>query len=414
MKYSGFIAGLALLAAMPQSAQAQESLLDQSSLLDVPGGPKQALKDAGIDLGVSVTQFYQGLVQGEGDKDWESGGKTDVVATFNGEKLGLWQGLFVNVHGEFVYGNDVNAQGDGTVLPINTALAFPALGGYDTDISLVVTQAFSEAASLSAGKFNMLDAAAKTPLVGGGGIDTFMNISLAAPVSGVTPPYILGGIFSYKTEPANFTVMVYDPRNAQDSGVIEHPFADGVTTSLSVTVPVEIGGLKGYQGVRGVYSTLQGLDLNNIPQIVLPPESQDIETKDGYWYFSYSFQQYLVQDPADPRVGWGVFGQIAVSDGNPNPMQWSGYIGVGGTSFIADRPDDRFGIAYFYDGLSGDLKDGLDALSIDLGDEQGIEAFYNYAATPWLRLTANAQVIDPSLSDDTAIFLGLRAQLKLF
>ena len=95
-------------------------------------------------------------------------------------------------------------------------------------------------------------------------------------------------------------------------------------------------------------------------------------------------------------------------------MKWSGYIGVGGTSFIADRPDDRFGIAYFYNGLSGNLKDGLDTLGIDLADEQGIEAFYNYAVTPWLRLTADAQVIDPSLSDDTAIFLGLRAQLKLF
>ena len=31
-----------------------------------------------------------------------------------------------------------------------------------------------------------------------------------------------------------------------------------------------------------------------------------------------------------------------------------------------------------------------------------------------LRLTADAQIIDPGQSDETAIFLGLRAQLKLF
>lgn len=407
-------AGLAFFAASPTFVLAQESLLDQSTLFDVPGGPKQALRDAGIDLNVNVTQFYQGLVQGAGKQDWKYGGKTDLFATFSGEKLGLWQGLFVNVHGEYVYGNDVNTQGDGSILPINTALAFPPLGGRDTDLSVVVTQAFSQTASLSAGKFNMLDAAAKTPLLGGGGINTFMNVALAAPVSGVTPPYILGGIFTYKTEPAIFTLMVYDPRNAQKSEVITHPFADGVTTSLSATIPVNIGGHTGYQNVRGVYSTLNGLDLASIPQIRLPPISQDIEKKDGYWFLSYSFQQYLVQNSSNPAEGWGIFGQIAVSDGNPNPIQWSGFIGLGGTSFIPDRPEDRFGIAYFYDGLSGHLKNGLDAFGVDLRDERGIEAFYNYAATPWLRLTADVQIIDPGLSDRTAIFLGLRAQLKVF
>src|ERR1700730_7392579 len=104
----------------------------------------------------------------------------------------------------------------------------------------------------------------------------------------------------------------------------------------------------------------------SIPQILLPPISQDIEKKDGYWFLSYSFQQYLVQNSSNPAEGWGIFGQIAVSDGNPNPIQWSGFIGLGGTSFIPDRPEDRFGIAYFHNGLSGHLKDGLDAFGVDL------------------------------------------------
>ena len=61
------------------------------------------------------------------------------------------------------------------MLPVNTALAFPTLGGYDYDLSLVVTQAFSENTTLSVGKFNMLDAAAKTPLLGGGGLDDLLQ-----------------------------------------------------------------------------------------------------------------------------------------------------------------------------------------------------------------------------------------------
>jgi porin len=154
---------------------AQDGFWQQRAILDVPGGPKQSLKDAGIDLSVNYTEFYQGLVGGEGDKDWEFGGKTDVIGTLDGHKLGLWPGLYITAHAEFVNGDNVLFQGDGSVLPVNTALAFPTLGGYDYDLSLVITQAFSESTTLSVGTFNMLDAAAKTPLLGGGGLTTFFN-----------------------------------------------------------------------------------------------------------------------------------------------------------------------------------------------------------------------------------------------
>jgi porin len=399
---------------LPQSAVAEDTIWQQSTILGVPNGPKQALQDAGIDLSVNYTGFYQGLVSGEGDRDWEFGGKTGVIANFDGEKLGLWPGLYVNAHAEFIHGSNVLAQGDGSILPVNTALAFPTLGGSDTDLSLIVTQVFSEHTSLSVGKFNMLDAAAKTPLIGGGGLTTFMNTGLAAPISGVTPPYIIGGILSYKTEPANFTLMVYDPRNAQDEHVIRNPFEDGVTTSVSVTVPVDIAGRSGYHSVRGVYSTVDGTNFSDIPDLMLPPESRDIGTIDGYWFASYAVQQILVQDAEDPTKGWGLFGQIAVSDGNPNPFGWSGYIGLGGSSLFESRPDDRFGLAYFYYGFSDDLLDGLEELGFDYSDESGIEAYYNYAVTPWFNMTGDAQVIWPGAGDETAVFLGLRAQLKLF
>lgn len=407
------LAGSAFLA-LSSFAQAQDSQQGQSGLSEAPVSSTDALKEAGVDLSARITQFGQGLVRGSSSNDWESGGKADVFATFDGEKLGLWPGLIVSIHGELAYGNDVNSQGDGSVLPLNTALAFPALGGHDTDLSVVVTQVFSPSLSFSMGKFNMLDAAAKAPLVGGGGIDSFQNLALAAPPSGITPPYLLGGILSYKTEPATFTFMVYDPRNAQDSDVISHPFKDGVTTSVSATIPVSIGGRTGYQGLRAAYSTQDGLDLASIPQFSLPPESQNILTKDGYWYFSYSFQQYLFQNPTNPNEGWGVFGQIGVSDGNPNPVKWSGYLGLGGSGLFRDRPDDKFGIAYFRTGFSSDLKNGLEPLGIDIDDEQGLEVFYNYAVTPRFNLTMDAQMIDPGVSEENNVILGLRAEFDLF
>ncbi len=416
---SVLMAGIVLIsiansASAQDAADAAYAAYVPSSLLDFPGGPKQQLRDAGIDLSVNYTQFYQGLVEGEGNHGWEFGGKTDIIANLDGGRLGFWPGLYINLHAEFINGDNVLEQGDGSILPVNTALALPTLGGYDEDLSVVVTQAFSESTTLSVGKFNMLDAAAKTPLLGGGGLATFMNIALAAPVSGVTPPYIVGSILSHKTEPASYTLMVYDPRNAQDWDVVSDPFSEGVTTSLSVTVPVSPGGLRGYQSVRGVYSTASGTDFGDLPDLLLPPQARDIDRLDGYWFGSYSFQQYLVQDATDPRRGWGIFGQIAVSDGNPNPVGWSGFIGLGGTGLLPSRPDDSFGIAYFYDGFSEDLKDGLGAVGFDLGDESGVEAFYNIAATPWLNLTADVQAIQPGAGDEAAWFVGFRAMVKVF
>src|SRR5271157_832395 len=84
------------------------------------------------------------------------------------------------------------------------------------DLSLSISQKFGDNVTISLGKFNMLDAASTTPLIGGGGETTFWNLGLAAPISGVTPAYIVGGILSVKTTPATLTLMVYDPRNAQD------------------------------------------------------------------------------------------------------------------------------------------------------------------------------------------------------
>jgi len=392
---------------------AENGLFSRPSLLDGPGSPKAWLRVRGIAADASLAHFFQGLASGDGDQDIQSGGKGDILLALDGQKLGLWQGFFVHLHGEFVYGDDANLQEGGGVIPVNTALAFPRLGDSDQELSLILTQQFDERTSLTLGKFNMLDAAARTPLLGGGGIDTFMNLGLAAPISGVTPAYLLGGLLNHRTDFATFSLFVYDPRSAQDSEVLKNPFDDGVTLSLSTTVPTRLLGNTSIHRFRGVYSTQEGIDLRDIPQLKLPPEAErELGTRSGYWFFSYAFQYFLFQDAADPSRGWGVFGQVGVSDGNPNPTAWSSFIGIGGNSPLPGRSQDRFGIAYFGYSLSNDLVDGLRPI-VPLEDEQGIEAYYSYAVAPWLKITGDLQVIDPSFSDNNrSVFLGLRTQIK--
>ena len=391
----------------------ENELLSRSSLLDAPDGLKSRLRARGINASASMSNFFQSLASGDGNQDIESSGKGELFLTLDGHKLGFWKGLSLNLHGEFVYGEDTMAQGGGNIIPVNTALAFPRLGGHDHDISLVVTQRVRDHTFFTLGKFNMLDAASRTPLLGGGGIDTFMNLGLAAPISGVTPAYLVGSLLTHRNDFATFSLFIYDPRSAQDSDVLKHPFDDGVTFSLSMTRPATIWDSTSIHRFRGVYSTQDGTDLRDIPLLGLPPEAEaELSEKSGYWFFSYAFQHFLFQDDSDSSRGWGLFGQIAVSDGNPNPFEWSGFLGVGGNSPIAGRIHDRFGVAYFRYSLSSYLGNGISSV-LRLDDEQGVEAFYSYAITQWFKISGNLQVIDPALSEnDRAVYLGLRTQIK--
>ena len=106
-----------------------------------------------------------------------NGGKVDLRFRLDGQKLGTWAGFFVSGHIEWNYGGGVNQAAPGlNIIPVNIGLAYPSHN--DSMFSLLFTQAFSPKTTLTFGLFNMFDAAARRPLVGGGGIDTFWNLAV--------------------------------------------------------------------------------------------------------------------------------------------------------------------------------------------------------------------------------------------
>jgi porin len=160
---------------------------------------------------------------------------------------------------------------------------------------------------------------------------------------------------------------------------------------------------------------------NDLPPQLIPPPSE----KHGRYWLGYSFEQTLWQSPTDPNQTWGLFGQTAVSDGNPNSYRWSAMGGIGGTGLVPGRPNDRFGVGAFYYRYSDELKKAL-APVVTLGDEYGAELFYNFAITKWFRVTADFQVIAPGIkaqavapplisptmmNNPTVVLLGLRGQV---
>ena len=135
---------------------------------------------------------YQGEPGGDGSKTWTYGGKFDGFLKIDAEKLGLWSGLHVNVQYEHYFGENINRK-DFALIPVNTAQAYLGEGTFHSALSISVTQDLSEQVSVSAGKFNMMTLASRTPLIGGGGIDTFMNRALALPSTGVAYTAARGG-----------------------------------------------------------------------------------------------------------------------------------------------------------------------------------------------------------------------------
>ena len=108
------------------------------------------------------------------------------------------------------------------------------------------------------------------------------------------------------------------------------------------------------------------------------------------------FDQALWVDPTDQTRSWGVFGNAGISDGKPNPIQWSAIFGIGGSSPIPNRKLDTFGIAYYYLGFDDGFKNVARVIT-PVRDERGVELFYNVAVTPWCHVTADLQVITPIL-----------------
>ena len=88
-------------------------------------------------------------------------------------------------------------------------------------------------------------------------------------------------------------------------------------------------------------------------------------------------------------------------------------IGIGGKALFFGRPQDSFSIgAYYYD-LSDTLQDELNPVLTNFQDEAAIEAYYSWAATPWLQVTADIQYINPARGDyDNALVPALRIQLR--
>lgn len=437
------LAGILLFSFAASSASAQEACdtcAPESVEADACGSPfdgpccerpfllgsicgfRDCLAESGITFNADNYSFYQGIVSGGINEESEYSGRNDYFVHVDGQKAGLWQGFFIDLHGETRWGDTVNFD-TGALMPVNTAAIFPVSEGTETALTGVkFTQALSENFVTFAGKINVIDGFAM-PFTGARVQDGFWNLAMWFPVTAArTIPYsTLGaGAAVLSNGVPVMTFMALDTNNTPTTTGFESFFDNGVTLFGNITLPTEFFGMPGRQGITGTYSTGEYRNLQPTAYfdpgvgLVISPGFDD-----NSWSMFYSADQALWVDPCNPKRMWGVFANIGVADNGPSPVRFTANVALYGNSPIESRPLDTFGIGYAFTDYSSPVEDFAPNL-LPIDNDQVIEMFYSIGVTPWFHVSPDLQVVLPARertlppnaeSIDTAVVLGLRAKI---
>jgi porin len=422
--------GVKTSSATPEPTSYLQDLLTREKLTGNWGGVREEFAKKGITLDVDLTQVLQGNVSGgnrlqknpqdpwggEPEKHTFYQGHTSYTLHLDFQKLGLWPGAFLIIMGETQYGNNLNPY-DGTIVSVNSNALFPYPTKEKSHLSEVTfVQFFSKSFGVVIGKL-LATAGDRNPFA----YDektTFLNCGfLYNPVFFRTCPYsALGTGFIWLPTPAvKFSFNVIDTEWLPNTSGFDTIFHNGTTLVSELDVKTNFFGKPGGQVFGGSWSnktfnSLQQDPRTFIDHIIL---ETPLKTNKNSWCAFYNFHQYFFFREGTKDQGIGLFGRFGVGEAVTNPMNYHIALGIGGKGMVACRPDDRFGIGYYYTRLSDKLPPVLFQRKIIHNYEAGGEIFYNVALTPWLQVTPSVQVIESGIqkNNSMATVLSLRTQI---
>ena len=416
-------------AQLPQIDDYRGDLWSRPALTGDWGGLRNTLATKGINLDVDLVQGVQGLNSGGSFRNHDSlrypyGGHAEYHLNIDTGKLGLWPGGFLSIMGESQFGSYLQGKDTGALLPPNAAALYPIPFDETTTLtSVVFTQFLAKWFGIYLGKLDTfsgdMNAFAhewKTQ---------FMNTGFGPnPVLFQTFPYsTLGaGLIVLPTDSVQFTFTAASPGGTANSAGFSTLFDEGVVLDAELRVGIKPFGLPGHQLIGGIWSSQTFTSLAQDPRTSIPVGSiirgeiplsnalSEVQISDtsGSWAVYYNFDQFVYTTKADGSQGIGIFGRIGFGDRNTNILEQFYSFGIAGQGMLPGRDLDRFGIGFYYTNFSNHLPEII--LS---GDEIGLEIFYNIAATNWLYVTPDIQVIEPAGKRATTAFLtGLRLQMR--
>ncbi len=137
----GSITSLSILP--PVLAQDQVNLepdLNQQNSSRTSDEVQEPVSAPAIDFSLSIVQTLLGQISGDdGTPNFPYGGAVNLFLSFNGEKIGFWEGLSLDLHYVETFG-DSPSTSDSALFPVNTAFALLRLEGDVRDLSAVLRQ----------------------------------------------------------------------------------------------------------------------------------------------------------------------------------------------------------------------------------------------------------------------------------
>jgi len=387
------------------------------NLLGDWGGERNELAKKGITFEVDLTQVFQGNARGGKSTSgaWGYSGSADYWLKIDTQRMGLWPGGLITIHGETIFGNSPFGS-VGSILPVNLDALLPQPNpGLTTLSDVYLTQFFSEKFGIILGKVNPMDLADNTVFANDEKTQ-FLNTAFRGnPVLFLYAPYTCM-IASFTYLPNDWlTISAFAADN--NGSVTRSGFDTAFHSPMGTTVgtewefKVKPWGLDGHQRFGIGYSNKNFTKLKQDPRTIIPPGATGAATDDSDYVIWYNFDQYFYVEEDDPTQGVGIFGRFGYTDGEVNPVQAFYSFGVGGKGIFQGRDNDTFGLGYYYVDLSDDMPGFLNVSS-----EQGVELFYNFEITKSVHITPDLQwIINPGAgfeSRDNAVVLGMRLQMS--
>jgi porin len=417
------------------------------------GGVRDDLAAKGIVIDVDLLVTPMDVLSGGKSTGGDTWGNADYTLNVDTEKAGLWPGGFLKVIVDTSFGTSLDNAG--AIVPVNTATLIPAPNDRTTTLmNFTFMQFLSEKFGLMLGKFD-------TFATGGeefyGDYNTqFLNAAFNFPMTLEQVPASAfgGGIIVLPTEGTTLSLLALGSDGTPTSNNVGDAFKNGAMIVGTGQVTIKPFGLVGHQNFGFTWTNQERFSLEQdpsnlalmllqsrfprledpgpvleqilarfFPALTVPTVPANRESTS--WSVNYAFDQYLWQPAGDSKHGIGVFFSAGASDGNPNPIKYAFLAGLGGKGMVPGRPNDTFGAGFARTQFSSAFIPFLrDRLDLGLDHEDSFEAYYNFAVTGWLSLTADLQVVDPALKKtvnstglalmnvDTGVIAGARFRVR--
>jgi porin len=378
------------------------------------------LHDHGLDVNFRLSQYYQNVASGGVNENGEYGGTMDYRVTADAKKVfGLWEGLSFTMHARTRFGEDINADAGGFVLP-NAGMLMPAPGDFHgTEItgltgSQYLPFFYGRLANVTLGQLDVVDTVNGFFPHIGYGQEGFMNIHSqvsALPWFGAVQGLSLyGGIGvtinqEYKIAESGF--LVIGTENESTSwGSLGNAF-DEVWLAGFHRFLWDVDDKMGYFMVFAGGSTKGQPSNEKHDFAVIPGQGITDKEKKPWDVALYLYQDFWQAEGNSDRKATLFIGGTVGPD-NPQFAQYNLFASVEVFGLMASRPHDRVGVAWWKNWLSDNYKDLVSPV-IDLQNLWGVEFYYNIALNKWLHLTPALQLVENERKrDDLAVIPGVR------